>query len=90
MLIYLLVLIDIHTLFVLLSHSVLPISYVLSGFTLAFVKGLVFYLIGQDLFSLIDMIVAVLMLLLLFNIMPIILYILISLYLLYKIIMSIR
>ena len=88
MLIYVLALIDIHTLFVLLFHSNLNYGYIFTGFSIAFVKGLIFFSIGRDLFSLIDIIISLLMLLLLFNIMPLIIKIIIALYLSYKIIMS--
>ncbi|MFT4244691.1 MAG: hypothetical protein ACMXYB_04540 [Candidatus Woesearchaeota archaeon] len=88
LLLYLLVLIDIHTLLVLLLSNSLGIAYIFTGFSLAFVKGLIFFLMGRDLFSLIDMIVAVLMLLLLLSLMPLILKILIAMYLLYKIVFS--
>lgn len=88
MLIYVLVLIDIHTLFVLLFYNSLPWYYIFSGFSLAFVKGLIFYIIGRDFFSLLDMIISVLMLLLLFSIMPLFLKIIIGLYLTYKIVFS--
>ncbi|MCH8519233.1 MAG: hypothetical protein LAT82_00570 [Nanoarchaeota archaeon] len=89
MLLYLLVLIDIHTLFILLFHNSLNIAYIFTGFSLAFIKGLIFFLMGRDLFSLIDMIIAVLMLLLLLSMMPIVIKIIIALYLLYKIFFSI-
>ena len=88
MLLYLLVLIDVHTLLVLLFSNSLSLAYIFTGFSLAFVKGLIFFLMGRDLFSLIDMIIAVLMLLLLLSIMPLILKIIIALYLLYKIVFS--
>lgn len=87
-LLYALLLVDIHTLFVLLFSSTLPMHYVFTGFSIAFIKGLFFYLMGRDLFSLIDIIMSILMLLLLFGIMPLFLKLIIFFYLVYKIWMS--
>lgn len=89
MLIYFLALVDIHTLFVLLFHSSLNYAYIFTGFSIAFIKGLIFFSISKDLFSLIDIIISILMLLLIFSLMPMLVKALIALYLIYKIIMSV-
>lgn len=90
LLLYLLLLVDLHTLFVLLFSPFLPIHYIFTGFSIAFLKGVIFYIISKDLFSLLDIIMALFMLLLLFGIMPLFLKIIIFLYLGYKIYMSIQ
>ena len=83
-------LIDIHTLFVLLFSYFLPIHYVFTGFSIAFLKGIIFFAMSRDVFSFVDIVMALCMLLLLFGIMPLFLKILIFLYLVYKIWMSIQ
>ena len=89
-LLYALLLVDIHTLFVLLFASYLPTLYVFTGFSIAFAKGLIFYLMSRDIFSLIDIIMSILMILLIFNIMPMIMKVIIFVYLVYKIWMSLQ
>lgn len=88
MILIILALVDIHTLFVLLFHNYLSTIYVLSGSTLAIMKGLTFFIPSRDLFSLIDIIVGVLMLILLLGEMWGIFFWPILIYLLYKIILS--
>ncbi len=65
MIFLLLTLIDIHTLFVLFFHEYLSFIYVLSGSTLAISKGLIFFITGKDLFSILDIISGLIMLFLL-------------------------
>ena len=88
MILIVLALIDIHTLFVLLFHDYLSLIYVLSGSTLAIMKGLTFFIPSRDFFSLLDIIVGVLMLILVFGSMWSIIFWPILIYLLYKIILS--
>lgn len=88
MILIILALIDIHTLFVLTFHEFLSTTYILSGATMAISKGLVFFIPSRDLFSLIDIIIGTVMLILLITTMNSILFWLIFMYLLYKIVMS--
>jgi len=88
MLIIALALIDIHTLGVLLFHENLSFIWVLSGSTLAIMKGLLFYLPSRDIFSLLDMICGLLMLFLLLGGLWAIIWWAIFFYLSYKIFMS--
>ena len=88
-LLYILLLIDIHTLFVLVFSSTLSTMYIFTGFSLAFLKGIVFFILSKDLLSFVDIIMSLLMLLLLFSMMPLVLKIIIFFYLFYKIWMSI-
>lgn len=67
MLLLLLTLIDVHTLFILLFHEYLNGWYIFSGTVFAMLKGLVFYAISRDLFSLFDIITGILILFLLFG-----------------------
>ncbi len=62
MIIILLALVDIHTLLVLLFHEYMGTVWVLSGSTIAIMKGLMFYIPGRDLFSLLDIITGCIML----------------------------
>jgi hypothetical protein len=88
MLILLFVLVDVHTLFVLFFHNHLSLLYVFSGASLAILKGLIFFLPGRDIFSFFDIVTGVLMLFLLFGELWMFLYVLIVLFLSYKIVMS--
>ena len=88
MLLLLLTLIDAHTLFVLIFYEYLSPIYIFSGTVFAFLKGGIFYLLSRDLFSLLDIIVSILILVLLFGTLWSFLYWIIFVYLAYKIIMG--
>ncbi len=88
MIIIALALIDIHTLFVLLLADTLPFIWVLSGSTMAILKGLFFYIPTRDFFSLLDIIVGLTMLFLLITTLHVVIFWMIFIYLIYKIIMS--
>ena len=88
MLVLLIALVDVHTLFVLFFHDYLSLLYVFSGASLAILKGIIFFLPGRDLFSLLDIIVCFFMLFLLFTNLWGMIYWPIAFYLIYKIIMS--
>lgn len=88
MILKLLALIDIHTLFVLVFYQYLPFMYVLAGSTFMLAKGLLFYVPGKDLFSLIDIIVGCIMLFLLVGNLYFLIWWAIFFYLVYKIAMS--
>lgn len=89
MIILLLVLVDIHTLFVLLFYNFLPFHYVLAGSTFPIMKGLFFFLPNRDLFSLIDIIIGLIMFFLLIGDLFSWVWWSIFIYLVYKIVLSI-
>jgi len=82
----LLTLIDLHTLFVFLTRNLLPLEYSFLGGSLSILKGLIFFLPTKDLFSFLDIIVGIIVLLSLIINIHIIISIIIVLYLIYKII----
>lgn len=82
----LLTLVDIHTLFVLIFHDYLSGLYIFSGASFAILKGIIFYVPFRDKFSLADIIVGFLMLLLLITELFTFLWWMIALFLIYKII----
>lgn len=88
MLIILFALVDVHTLFVLLFADYLSTVYVLSGSTLAIIKGMFFYIPFRNLFSLLDIIVGLIMLFLLLGNLWSIFWWPIFLFLVYKIVLS--
>lgn len=88
MLIYLFALIDIHTLFILLTHNNLSPIYVFSGSSFALLKGGIFFILSKDILSFFDIIVSFIMMFLLIGNLFTILYWIIGIYLVYKIIMS--
>lgn len=85
---YILALIDIHTLFVWVFYPLLPSHYVFTGATFSIVKGLIFMIPSKNLFSLLDIIVGLLVMLLFFTDMFLIVWWLVFLFLTYKIAMS--
>lgn len=88
MLLILLTLLDLHTLFVLLFWEYLSPLYVFAGSSFILLKGGLFYAIGRDWFSLLDVIIGVLMLLLLLGPLPAFIAWPIGIFLLYKIILG--
>ena len=84
----LLALIDIHTLVIVVLHDYLPIYYLLSGTSLSIFKGLVFFFPTRDLFSLIDILIGIMILFMAFLDIWGFLWLLVVIYLSYKIIMS--
>jgi len=85
---WVLALVDIHTLIVLLFNDFMSPLYIFSGSSFAILKGIIFYLPNRDLFSLIDIIVGFFMLFLLIGSLWNLIWWFIFLYLMYKIIMS--
>ncbi len=88
MILWLLILVDVHTLFVLLFHEFLPLVYVFSGGSLLILKGLLFYLQGRDLLSLMDIVVGFIMLFLMFTSFWSFLWAILFFYLGYKIVIT--
>lgn len=88
LLIWILAIIDLHTLFVLLAFNYLPDMYVFSGSSFAMLKGLVFFIPSQDIFSFLDILTGFLMLFLLLGGMWSVLWWSLFVYLIYKLIMS--
>lgn len=84
----LLVLIELHTLFIIIFHESLSAIYLFSGFSFLFAKGLFFALLKKDPFSYADIVVSLLLLLLLVNLMPTFLLIILSVYLLIRTFMA--
>lgn len=88
MLLIILTLIDLHTLFVLLFWEYLSPLYVFAGSSFILLKGIVFYAISGDLFSLIDLICGILMLFLLIGPLFSVITWVIALFLIYKIVLG--
>lgn len=88
MILWILMLIDVHTLFVLIFHEFLSLPYVFTGGSLLILKGLIFYLMGRDLLSLLDIIVGFIMLFLMFTTLWSFLWAILFFYLGYKIVIS--
>lgn len=86
--VWVLALIDVHTLIVLLFSDFMSPLYIFSGSTFALFKGLIFYLPNRDLFSLLDIVTGFLMLFLLIGHLYGIIWWSLFSYLMYKIIMS--
>ena len=88
MLLWILLLIDVHTLFVLIFHEFLSLAYVFSGGSLLILKGLIFYLQGRDLLSLLDIVVGFIMLFLMLTIFWNFIWAILFFYLGYKVVIS--
>ncbi len=88
MILWILALIDIHTLIVLMFNEYMSPLYIFSGSSFAILKGIIFYLPNRDFFSLLDIIVGVLMLFLLIGSLWNLIWWTIFLYLIYKIVLS--
>lgn len=84
----LLLLIELHTIFVMIFYEQLSPIYVFSGFSFLFLKGLFFFLFFRDNFGIADMIISLFLLLLIWNVLPFIFWILFLIYFIIRIILG--
>ena len=86
--VWILALIDVHTLAVLLFHNYMSVTYVMAGATLPILKGLFFFITSGDFFSFLDILSGFLMFFLLIGGLWSFVWWFLFIYLIYKITMS--